>query len=71
MSELKPTIEHLLDPYVLQLIEQLAKNEDRIEMLEHNLRVETEGRDHYHRECIDAAVVIASLERRLAKEGDK
>jgi len=32
--ELSPTKEHLLDPYVLQLIEALSHQQDRIEELE-------------------------------------
>ena len=34
MSEIKPTIEQLQDPYVLQLIETISRLEDRIEDLE-------------------------------------
>ena len=33
MSELKPTFENLMDPYVLQLIQALAERDDRIERL--------------------------------------
>ena len=34
MTEIKPTAEHLQDPYVLQLLEALAKQTDEIEGLE-------------------------------------
>ena len=34
MTELSPTEEHLKDPYVLQLIEALSMQQDRIEELE-------------------------------------
>ena len=30
-EEIKPTIEHLSDPYVIQLIEALARRDDEIE----------------------------------------
>ena len=33
MSEVTPTMENLTDPYVLQLIEALAKQDDEIERL--------------------------------------
>lgn len=33
MSELQPTMEHLNDPYVLQLIETLSRLDDEIEEL--------------------------------------
>ena len=34
MSEIKPTMENLMDPYVLQLIEALGRRDDEIERLE-------------------------------------
>lgn len=34
MSEINPTNEHLADPYVLQLIQQLCIQDDRIDDLE-------------------------------------
>jgi len=34
MSEVTPTMENLTDPYVLQLIEALAKQDDEIERLQ-------------------------------------
>ena len=33
MSEIKPTMENLMDPYVLQLIEALGRRDDEIEHL--------------------------------------
>lgn len=36
-DELEPTLEHLSDPYVLQLIEALAKRDDEIERLRSEL----------------------------------
>jgi hypothetical protein len=35
--EIKPTLDHLSDPYVLQLIEAIAQRDDRIEELERDL----------------------------------
>jgi len=40
---------------------------NEIELLEHNLRVERESRDHFYRELIQADVVIQSLKQRLDK----
>lgn len=40
---------------------------DRMEVLEHNLKVERESRDHFHRELIQADVIITSLNRRLER----
>ena len=33
MTEIKPTSDHLSDPYVLQLIEALSRRDDEIESL--------------------------------------
>jgi hypothetical protein len=35
--EIKPTLDHLSDPYVLQLIEAIGQRDDRIEELERDL----------------------------------
>jgi len=43
MTELTPTPEHLQDPYVLQLIEALAKRDDEIE----RLRAKSDRDDRY------------------------
>jgi len=37
MSELKPTMENMHDPYVIQLIESLAKRDDEIASLAERL----------------------------------
>ena len=48
MSEIKPTLENLSDPYVLQLILTLAKQSDRIEELEGDLNIMRLQRDATH-----------------------
>ena len=48
MSELKPTMENLTDPYVLQLIEALGRRDDEIERLEGDLNIMRLQRDAVH-----------------------
>ena len=48
MSEIKPTVKNLSDPYVLQLIIALSKRDDEIETLL------TDGREAYIEGFIDA-----------------
>ena len=45
MSCIEPKPEHLSDPYVLQLIETICKQDDRIEELEHAIQwlIDTAG----------------------------
>ena len=40
---------------------------NKIEILEHNLRVEMEARDRFYQEVIEKDVIIASFERRIER----
>ena len=44
MSEIEPTFEDLMNPYVLQLLETICKQDDRIEELE--LRLHEGGKEY-------------------------
>jgi len=64
MSEIPPTIDNLSDPYVLQLIETIAKMGDEIEQQRQEILSYTDRIDELER-CI---VVMTSALEELSNE---
>lgn len=63
MSEIKPTPQHLNDPYVLQLIEALAKQGDEIDSLQDILKKREATIKELSKEVHDLETRVAESEK--------